>query len=90
ATGCHKTERGRRRGACGTDGRTPSLRLSGQTARTPDAGDAAAEREPVTVQRRTQGGEPRPGGNTKTGSPGDWTPGARCEPRRCPALYGCA
>ena len=52
--------------------------------------DASAESPTATVRRRTQGGEPRPGGNTKPGSPGDWTPGARCEPRRCPALYGCA
>ena len=52
--------------------------------------DASAESPPVTVRRRTQGGEPRPGGNTKPGSPGDWTPGAWCEPTRGPALYGCA
>ena len=51
--------------------------------------DASAESPPATVRRRTQGSEPRPGGNTKPGSPGDWTPGARCELTRGPSLYGC-
>ena len=42
ATGCHKTIWRNRRGACGTAGRTPSLRLSGRTARTLAANDATA------------------------------------------------
>ncbi len=85
--GPRRDRRGRRTGEMKTaaNAQGPVVRACALAAVMHAAGTPAG-----TVPRRAQGGEARPGGNTKPGSPGDWTPGARGEPTRGPARLGCA